>query len=286
MISIKSQGVTIHDVTILNAAKGKLSLRASKDCTVSACWLEGTKGIVVWGDHNRIVSNEIRGGDLAVFSGDATFDQYIHDKKDGKYRFQGAHPAAQHTILVDNRGSNGANILIGSKGRGKYEYYDINHFPALDTQVASDNQLSVKIDGKQKGTKKGLPFSDVKRFKARKLTPSDLTGATPTTILVNGTGATSIKDNLKANKKLGPKPFKWIAKVTPEEGIVEFLVDDKVVNRESSSPYGNRVTSKTPPSDFDGWNDPKSYTEGRHVLQVRHAESGAIKSTIVEMTHS
>lgn len=281
IISLKSQDVKVHDVTIVNAKGGNLSLRASKNCVVSACWLEDTKGIVVSGDDNLIVSNELRGGSIIVRSGDATLHQYTKDKvENDHFKWQGAHPAAQNTIVAGNRGRHGAKILIGPKGRGGNEYYPIQHHPAHNTQVALDNDLAVELEDKHSDTQHDMPLSEVRRFTPRKLNPRDLTGTPPTPI------DTTITDNLRAHSTLGPDPFPWIATVSPAQGTVEFLVDDRVVNRESNAPYGDMPTRSTPPKDFDGWNDPKSYTEGRHRLAVRHVESGETKATRVRLVHT
>lgn len=95
----------------------------------------------------------------------------------------------------------------------------------------------------------------------------------------------TITQTIEAGDVLGPEPFEWLATLTPDDDDVEFLIDDVVVNFETSDPYGNRKTTGGSDPEYDGWNDPLQYTPGEHTFTVRKKNEGTTNTVTATIRH-
>lgn len=149
-VSIKANENLIHFNTFIRCHNASIVSRTGSRNEIYGNFLFQCRGISIFGDDNSVNGNQLNEcGPIRVRSGDCNVKQLQQG------RFKGGHPAAQRTLVLGNQikdaPTSEIGVEVGARGRGKREYYDVQHLPAAATELfQNDGQLS-QID-KYEGT--------------------------------------------------------------------------------------------------------------------------------------
>ncbi len=138
VVSLKTKGVTIQYNTFLNAPGGALDTRHSVDSAFIGNYLENIERIEIFADNNVVSGNYLDKSEITVMSGNATFDELP--------KREGAHPAAQNTVVIGNIIKDGS-IVLGPYRTGKdtREHPEWKRVAATNTCLWNNQPSKTKI---------------------------------------------------------------------------------------------------------------------------------------------
>ncbi len=151
VVSLKANGSIVRGNTFMNAVKGTIQARSSKDNLFINNTLINVQSLSIYGDHNKVIGNRLVNADIRVRSGDVLWPELLIKTPDGAYKYQGAHPTSRNTVVAGNVLSDGGLIELGKKGRGGREYYPPN-YPVENTTLAQNTGGEVVTAGPVIGT--------------------------------------------------------------------------------------------------------------------------------------